>query len=137
MLARVSTKIGHSLLRPHHNFLGGLPSAARLGGLPRTLSSAVLEEESEAAWESSFLQATENVSGSQSHWESAEALRTLVTTGILRHTDLRDRPARFFKAHRLLARHAVEHGPGFWIRCARAIPLYSGSSRTTTSFSES
>ena len=23
---------------------------------------------------------------------------------------------RFFKAHRLLARHAVEHGPGFWIR---------------------
>ena len=32
------------------------------------------------------------------------------------HTDLRDRPERFFKAHRLLARHAVEHGPGFWIR---------------------
>ena len=33
-------------------------------------------------------------------------------TGLLGHTDLRDHPERFFKAHRLLARHAVEHGPG-------------------------
>ena len=43
-------------------------------------------------------------------------LRALDKTGLLRHTDLRDRPERFFKAHRLLARHAVAHGPGFWIR---------------------
>lgn len=43
-------------------------------------------------------------------------MRKLVKTGLLRHTDLRDNPQRFFKAHRLLARHAVAHGPGFWIR---------------------
>jgi hypothetical protein len=89
----------------------------------------------------------------------AQALRGLVRSGLLRHTDLRDRPERFFKArgatrtihqqlgkrplrllacaassgevgdacfltptararqaHRLLARHAVAQGPGFWIR---------------------
>ena len=50
------------------------------------------------------------------HDESADALRELVKSGLLRHTDLRDHPERFFKAHRLLARHAVKHGPGFWIR---------------------
>jgi len=43
-------------------------------------------------------------------------MRAIVRSGLLRNTDLRDRPDRFFKAHRLLARHAVAHGPGFWIR---------------------
>jgi len=43
-------------------------------------------------------------------------MRELVRSGLLLHTDLRDRPERFFNAHRLLARHAVQHGPGFWIR---------------------
>jgi len=43
-------------------------------------------------------------------------MRELVKSGLLRHTDLRDRPDRFFEAHRLLARRAVSEGPGFWIR---------------------
>ena len=94
-------------------------AAARAPALARLLSTAprpapVDAEEEE--WESAFLEATESVSGASNHQESADSLRALVRTGLLRHTDLRDRPERFFKAHRLLARHAVAHGPGFWIR---------------------
>jgi acyl-CoA oxidase len=71
----------------------------------------------EAAWEAAWLQATEEVyDSSRSFHDSAAGLRQLIKTGLLTHTDLRDNPGRFFKAHRLLARHAVKHGPGFWIR---------------------
>ena len=67
-------------------------------------------------WEAAFLAATEEVVSNTTHADSAQRLRGLLQTGLLRHTDLRDNPERFFKAHRLLARHAVAHGPGFWIR---------------------
>lgn len=39
-----------------------------------------------------------------SYLESAKRMRTLLQTGLLRHTDLNDNPERFFLAHRLLAR---------------------------------
>ena len=42
--------------------------------------------------------------------ESSNQLRRLIGTGLLSFTDLRDDPAKFFHAHRVLARHAVEHG---------------------------
>ena len=48
--------------------------------------------------------------------ESAERLRAIVQSGLLLHTDLVDRPERFFLAHRLLAEHTPKLGPGFWIR---------------------
>jgi len=76
-------------------------------------------ETEEAAWEAEWLKATESVyDSSRSFLDSAAGLRQLIKTGLLTHTDLRDHPERFFKAHRLLARHAVKHGPGFWIRFA-------------------
>ena len=50
------------------------------------------------------------------HAESVALLRELVASGLVGYTDLERRPERFFLAHRLLARHAVAHGPGFWIR---------------------
>ena len=81
----------------------------------RPLSTA-LATDPEEKWEHDFLEATASIKSNVTHKESAEAMRSLVQSGILRHTDLRDHPERFFKAHRLLARHAVEHGPGFWIR---------------------
>ena len=34
---------------------------------------------------------------------------------------------RFFEAHRLLARHAVHHGPGFWIRFTVQYNLFAGT----------
>jgi hypothetical protein len=48
--------------------------------------------------------------------KSAERMRTLLKTGLLKHADLHDNPERFFLAHRLLAHHAPKLGPGFWIR---------------------
>tara|TARA_B100000683_G_scaffold137783_1_gene134258 strand:+ start:409 stop:1914 length:1506 start_codon:yes stop_codon:yes gene_type:complete len=48
---------------------------------------------------------------------SAAALRRLVASGGLRYDDVERRPARFFEAHRALARAtATTLGPGFWIR---------------------
>ena len=42
--------------------------------------------------------------------------RTLLKTGLLRHNDLVRQPERFFLAHKLLAEHSPQLGPGFWIR---------------------
>ena len=109
---------------------GALTRLPRLATLHRTLStttkatsrfqstaSVPTYEEEEAEWEAQWLEATEEVyDSSRSFQDSAAGLRQLIKTGLLTHTDLRDHPERFFKAHRLLARHAVKHGPGFWIR---------------------
>jgi len=84
---------------------------------PRSTALASTEAENEAAWEAAWIEATEECcDSSRSFRDSAAGLRALIKTGLLTHTDLRDNPERFFKAHRLLARHAVQHGPGFWIR---------------------
>ena len=81
-----------------------------------TLSTAAATIDEEAEWAAAFKDATDAFSGEDSHETSAERMRALVKSGLLRHTDLRDRPDRFFEAHRLLARRAVSEGPGFWIR---------------------
>eukprot|EP01064_Diplonema_japonicum_P038954 TRINITY_DN9639_c1_g1_i1.p1 TRINITY_DN9639_c1_g1~~TRINITY_DN9639_c1_g1_i1.p1 ORF type:complete len:479 (+),score=144.77 TRINITY_DN9639_c1_g1_i1:45-1481(+) len=51
-----------------------------------------------------------------SYQESAERMRQLLKTQLLKHADIHDKPERFFLAHRLLAAHAATLGPGFWIR---------------------
>ena len=80
----------------------------------RDQSTAIVEPESDlddASWEQAWVEATDEVyDSSRSFQDSAAGLRQLIKTGLLRHTDLRDRPDRFFAAHRLLARHAVKHG---------------------------
>jgi hypothetical protein len=83
---------------------------------PFGVASSKSISDPEKEWEAAFVAATADVSGELSHADSASAMRKLLRTNLLRNTDLRDRPERFFKAHRLLARHAVAHGPGFWIR---------------------
>ena len=81
-----------------------------------TLSTAAAAIDEDAEWSVAFKDATDAFSGEDSHETSAQRMRELVKSGLLRHTDLRDRPDRFFEAHRLLARRAVSEGPGFWIR---------------------
>ena len=108
-------------MRPHARQLSTIasrPNATAVQSIAsRPYSTAVQSIDSEAAWEAAWLEATEEVYDStRTFEESAAGLRELIKTGLLRHTDLRDKPERFFKAHRLLARHAVQHGPGFWIR---------------------
>lgn len=48
--------------------------------------------------------------------QSSARLRRIVQSGLLLHTDLNQRPERFFLAHRLLAERTPRLGPGFWIR---------------------
>jgi len=97
-----------------------VPSACRTVSQPRLALSTMAQpatNHEEEEWEQAFEHAIAEVYDcSRSFEDSAAGLRHLVKSGLVRHTDLRDRPERFFKAHRLLARHAVRHGPGFWIR---------------------
>jgi acyl-CoA oxidase len=78
-------------------------------------------------WESDWLKATDEVLSDISFEESADRLRALIQTGLLTYYDIRDNPERFFQAHKLLARHAVEHGPGFWIRFTVQYNLFAGT----------
>ena len=89
--------------------------APALSTRSHALSTAAAIDE-DAEWAHSFKDATDAFSGEDTHELSAQRMRELVKSGLLRHTDLRDRPDRFFEAHRLLARRAVSEGPGFWIR---------------------
>lgn len=58
---------------------------------------------------------------------SAQRMRDLLKTGLLRHTDLRDNPERFFLAHRILAKHSSTVGPGFWVRFTVHYNLCAGT----------
>lgn len=82
-------------------------------------------------WSEAFKKATVDLAAmdvhSISYLESAKRMRTLLQTGLLRHTDLNNNPERFFLAHRLLARHAPALGPGFWIRFTVHYNLCAGT----------
>ena len=80
------------------------------------------------SFQSDFLNATSSLkSDGVTFQESADRLRTLTKTNLLKPTDIRDAPAKFFESHRLLARHAVTHGPGFWIRYTVHYNLFAGT----------
>ena len=82
----------------------------------------------DGSWASSFASRVADLrSEGVTYEDSASFLRALTKSGILRFTDIRDRPDRFFLAHRLLARHAPEHGPGFWIRFTVQFNLFAGT----------
>lgn len=69
-----------------------------------------------------------STSGSNVHYNvSADRLRRLVQSGILRLTDLRDNPERFFMAHRKLSELATQIGPGFGIRFTVQFNLFAGT----------
>eukprot|EP00227_Mantoniella_beaufortii_P000632 CAMPEP_0197615092 /NCGR_PEP_ID=MMETSP1326-20131121/59855_1 /TAXON_ID=1155430 /ORGANISM="Genus nov. species nov., Strain RCC2288" /LENGTH=585 /DNA_ID=CAMNT_0043183973 /DNA_START=106 /DNA_END=1864 /DNA_ORIENTATION=+ len=59
--------------------------------------------------------------------ESAARLSHLVRSGLLRFTDLRDAPDKFFEAHRLLVEQGFEQGPGFSIRFTVQFNLFAGT----------
>lgn len=68
------------------------------------------------SWAQSWKNATNNITSNVTYEESANRLRSLLRTQLLKFTDLEKNPERFFLAHRLLAEHATAIGPGFWIR---------------------
>lgn len=58
---------------------------------------------------------------------SANGLRDLVKSGVLRLTDLRDAPEKFFRAHSILSEWSTDCGPGFGIRFTVQVNLFAGT----------
>jgi len=76
------------------------------------------------AWQDDFLSYTSEYDRSCSPVESSQVLRTLCRSKLLRYTDMRDDPERFFAAHRLLASRILG---GFGIRFTVQFNLFAGS----------
>eukprot|EP00928_Gymnodinium_smaydae_P020617 TRINITY_DN17972_c0_g1_i1.p1 TRINITY_DN17972_c0_g1~~TRINITY_DN17972_c0_g1_i1.p1 ORF type:complete len:501 (-),score=122.52 TRINITY_DN17972_c0_g1_i1:35-1432(-) len=79
------------------------------------------------AWQDEWIAAVAKIRSDLGYENSAEQLRELEKSGLLKLTDLKENPQRFFEAHRLLARHAPQLGPGFWIRFTVHYNLFAGS----------
>lgn len=82
-------------------------------------TEAVLPE-----WQEKFLSFTAEYDRSCSPVESANVLRTVIRSKLLRFKDMRDAPERFFAAHRLLASRILG---GFGIRFTVQFNLFAGS----------
>lgn len=80
-----------------------------------------------ATWTQQWEQAIESIRSDEGFEGSAAQLRKLQMTGLLKLTDLKTNPDRFFEAHRLLAEHSPKLGPGFWIRFTVHYNLCFGS----------
>lgn len=83
-----------------------------------------------AEWQQAWRTHTQDLLelGSDIHFTtSAEHLRRLMREGPLSLTDLRDKPERFFLAHRLLSEYATRLGPGFGIRMTVQVNLFAGT----------
>ena len=102
-------------------------NSMRSTSLCRVLTSAPFSTAAGSEWSQAFFNATSSLRSDVSFVESANRLRELTKTNLLKATDLRDAPERFFEAHRILARHSVEHGPGFWIRFTVHYNLCAGT----------
>jgi hypothetical protein len=104
-------------------------SMSRLAGA----RSRVLSLHARAAstgWEQSWQAAVDKVTGNVGGYDqSAKQLREITKSEVVKFTDLRDDPARFFQAHRTLARRAPVLGPGFWIRFTVSFNLCGGTVR--------
>jgi hypothetical protein len=81
---------------------------------PAVLAARVAER---GEWERQFKAAIGEIHGRCTYQESAEMLRKLVRSGLLRFTDLQEDPERFFAAHRLLlAPNRIAEASGFGVR---------------------
>ena len=73
-------------------------------------SAVTVRSVHDSAWAEKFKAATVDLASMDvdniSYQDSAERLRTLLKSGLLKHTDLNDNPERFFLAHRILAEKA-------------------------------
>jgi len=85
----------------------------------------------DAEWSAAFEKATVGVAEMDptaiDYATSAQRMRDLLRTGLLKHTDLCNNPERFFLAHRILAAHSSKVGPGFWVRFTVHYNLCAGT----------
>mmetsp|Transcript_62104 Transcript_62104/g.160139 ORF Transcript_62104/g.160139 Transcript_62104/m.160139 type:complete len:464 (+) Transcript_62104:60-1451(+) len=85
---------------------------------------------SQAAFEAAFRDHISDLKAMGSNVEygkSVARFRKLLTSGVLKHTDIRNNPERFIAAHRLLGELATSLGPGFWIRFTVHFNLFAGT----------
>merc|ERR1719487_1773037 len=82
---------------------------------------------SEEEWSAAWVKEISDIDHRASYDVSADLLRKIERSGLLRLTDIRDNPSRFFLAHRLLAQRAPDLGPGFWIRFTVQYNLFAGT----------
>jgi len=80
-----------------------------------------------AEWAQQWVETVADVRSDLGYENSAEQLRRIAKTQLLKLTDIQRNPGRFFEAHRLLAQHATRLGPGFWIRFTVHYNLCFGS----------
>lgn len=79
-----------------------------------------------ATWEEKWMAQTDGIRSDITYTQSADILRELIRTGLLRFTDIGADPEKFFKAHRLLT-DPGKRGPGFGIRFTVQYNLFAGS----------
>ena len=71
--------------------------------------------------------AMKNLRSDVSYEESSKQLRKIIKSEVLKFTDLRNNPSKFFKSHKLLAELSPSLGPGFWIRFTVQYNLFAGT----------
>lgn len=81
----------------------------------------------DAAWVKSWEREVARIPGDITYVESAEHLRKLMKTGLLKFTDIYQNPERYFLAHRIVAEQAPRTGPGFFIRFTVQYNLFAGT----------
>jgi len=79
------------------------------------------------SWEEQWREAVSGVTDKCTYLEGANILRKIMQTGLLKMTDIRDNPDKFFLAHRILAEKTPDFGPGFWIRFTVNCNLFAGT----------
>jgi acyl-CoA oxidase len=110
----------------------GQGPAARAPVVVRDVSGKGVHPETRddrAAWRAAWRAKLAEVlaTPASSYADSARRLSALVRTGLLRFEDLVESPAKFFEAHRLLARAGFDQGPGFSIRFTVQYNLFAGT----------
>ena len=96
-----------------------LASSARILGAGTHIRMA-------STWSEKWRESVANIRSDVSYDDSSKQLRKIIKDGLLRFTDLRDDPHKFFQAHKILALHSPVHGPGFWIRFTVQYNLFAG-----------
>jgi len=81
-------------------------------------------DDDDSVWKSKWQEQVDQIDTTISYQNSSVLLRELIRTGLLRFTDVRDRPERFFLAHRMLV---GLHSPGFSIRFTVQYNLFTGT----------
>jgi hypothetical protein len=103
--------------RQHH--CARVPSGGRdcgQGPAPLSTTANAASADADAAWNTAWKKEIAGITYLEDHFASAAQLRNILQQGLLKFTDLRDEPARFFEAHRQIAARSTELGPGFFIR---------------------